>query len=385
MSARLMRTLPPTNSPASYNEVVIAPFDLVQRRAEGFPALALKVRVTQHVIAEAVVGQRVGGQLAVVGEPVVRELLGAEHQHVAVAQLVVLDDGKRGEGLAETHAVGKDAAIEGFELIDDAHRGIALKLIQRLPDDGVLPAGAVFGQHVFAEIRQELIEDVVQHQEIDAFLLVHRCNMLDEARGDIFHLVRRIPDLLKQRVELRRRRLGHAHGHAGDGVAALIAEVHRGEALKRLVDNKALGGVHAGKLLHRRAGGVGAECGFALDPFRAVAGDGTLGQPVLEPDLELAAVEGTLPLGFRNVKLAPLAPHSVGDLVRYEGRGGEDELERIDLLQLGPQGLVSEDREIGRGNAQSRPGRQGALEVVAQTLVDIVDKQHAESRGSCAC
>jgi hypothetical protein len=109
------------------HEVVVAPVDPVQRCAERLAAGAAQVGVAQHVVVEAVLGEDVGLEVAVVVEPVVGQLLGAQHQHRLVAQLVVLDHGQRGEGLAQAHAVGQDAAAVGFQLVDDAGGGIFLE------------------------------------------------------------------------------------------------------------------------------------------------------------------------------------------------------------------------------------------------------------------
>ena len=98
------------------------------------PLVRLQVGVAEHVVVEAVLGEDVGLEVAVVVQPVVGELLGAEHQHGVVAQLVVLDDGQGGEGLAQADAVGQDAAVVGFQLVDDAGGGIALEVEELLPD-----------------------------------------------------------------------------------------------------------------------------------------------------------------------------------------------------------------------------------------------------------
>ncbi len=50
-------------------------------------------------VVQAVAGEDVGLERAVVGEPVVRELLWAEDEHGLVPQLVVFDHCQSGEGL----------------------------------------------------------------------------------------------------------------------------------------------------------------------------------------------------------------------------------------------------------------------------------------------
>ena len=89
--------------------------------------------------------QDVGGQVAVVGAPVLRELLGAEDEDGLVAQLVVLDHRERGEGLSEADAVGEDASVEGLELVDETNHRVLLKLEERPPDFRVPVTRPVIG------------------------------------------------------------------------------------------------------------------------------------------------------------------------------------------------------------------------------------------------
>ena len=155
------------------------------------PAGAEQVGVAEHVVVEAVAGKDVGREVAVVVEPVVGQLLGAEHQDGAVAQLVILDDGQRREGLAQADAVGQDAAVVGFQLVDDAGGGIALEVEELLPNEAVLVAGQVVGQDVFVDVVEELAEDVVEHQEVDALgrvLLIDGGDVIAEAFGHVFNL-----------------------------------------------------------------------------------------------------------------------------------------------------------------------------------------------------
>ena len=90
--------------------------------------------MAKDVVVEAVLGEDVGLEVAVVVEPVVGQLLGAQHQDGLVPQLVVLDHGQRREGLAQAHAVGQDAAAVGFQLVDDACGRVPLVVEELLPD-----------------------------------------------------------------------------------------------------------------------------------------------------------------------------------------------------------------------------------------------------------
>ena len=94
--------------------------------------------MAQDVVVEAVLGENVGGQIGVVVEPVVRKLLGAQDQHRPIAQLVIFDHRQRGEGFAKADAVGQNAAVVRFQLVDDPGGGVALEVEQLVPDEAVL-------------------------------------------------------------------------------------------------------------------------------------------------------------------------------------------------------------------------------------------------------
>ena len=141
-------------------------------------------------VVESVGGEDVGLEWAVVGQPVVGEFFRAEDEDGLVAQLVVFDDGEGGEGFAEADAIGEDAAVVGFQLVDQADGGIALEVEELFPNGSVLVAGAVIGKDVLIDVLKELAENVVEHHEIDAFRGVLRIDvgdMLDDLVGDGDH------------------------------------------------------------------------------------------------------------------------------------------------------------------------------------------------------
>src|SRR5690625_709235 len=112
--------------------------------------------MSEHVIVEAVAGEYVCGQVRVVIGPVFSKFLGTENEHGLIAQFIIFDYSKGGEGLSQADAVGKDAAVVGLQFIDDPGGGVALKVVQRLPDLGVLIAGAVVGQDIIVDVVEEL-------------------------------------------------------------------------------------------------------------------------------------------------------------------------------------------------------------------------------------
>ena len=130
------------------DQIVIAPIDAVEWRAERFTAGAEQVRVTEHIVIEAVAGKDVRSEIAVVIEPVVGQLLGAKHKYGAIPKLVVLDDGQSGECLSQSDAVGKNTAVVGFELVDDAGGGITLEVVELFPNEAVLVPSQVVRKYV---------------------------------------------------------------------------------------------------------------------------------------------------------------------------------------------------------------------------------------------
>ena len=130
-------------------------------------AVAGEVGVVQHVVVEAVGGQEVAAVVGLVERPVVAQALGHQHQHAVIAQLVVLDDGQRLEGLTEADAVGDDAAAEALQLVDGADDAVALELEELLPDDGVADAGGGLDDALFVQFVAEVLEEVVEGQVVD--------------------------------------------------------------------------------------------------------------------------------------------------------------------------------------------------------------------------
>ena len=182
------------------DQIIITPVNAVQRNAERLSRGAGEVGVAQNVIIEAIPGEDVGRQVAVVVQPVVREFLGAQHQHRAVAQFVIFHNGQSRECFTKPHAVGQDAAVVSFQLIDNAYCGITLKIEKLVPDQRALITRAVVGQDVFIDIIEEIPENIVEHQEIDALrriFLIDRGNMITDCVGHIFKFCWVIPDLFK--------------------------------------------------------------------------------------------------------------------------------------------------------------------------------------------
>ena len=180
--------------------------------------------MVEHVVLQAVARDGVVHDVRVVGDPVVAQLLGAQHEHVLVAALVVLDHGERGERLAQANGIGQDAAVVGLELVDDGERRVLLEVVELVPNEAVAEAQPLVGQHVLGDVVQELAEYAVERHVVDELgrvLLVHGRDAVDDGVGDVVELARvpGVVELLEQGA-----RLGgvQAHGHVGD-VRGIVA------------------------------------------------------------------------------------------------------------------------------------------------------------------
>ncbi len=147
-------------------QVVVLPADVLQVDVAAHAVIAGQVGVVEHVVGEAVVRKRIA---VVVGAPpqgpVLAQALGTQHEHAAVALLVVLDDGQSLVGLSKADAVGDDAALVLLELADGAHHRIALEVVELAPNHGLLEPEA--GQHrVVPVVLQEVPEDVIEGEEV---------------------------------------------------------------------------------------------------------------------------------------------------------------------------------------------------------------------------
>jgi hypothetical protein len=111
--------------------------------------------------------ERVAPVVGLVERPVVAQAFGRQHQDAVVAQLVVLDDGERLEGLSQAHAVGQDAAAEALELVDRADDAVSLELVELLPDPRVADAGGALDDALLVQLVAQVLEQVVEDAEVD--------------------------------------------------------------------------------------------------------------------------------------------------------------------------------------------------------------------------
>ena len=148
------------------DEVVVAPVDVGEVDVAGETTVAGQVGVVQDVVVEAIGRQEVAAVVGLVERPVVAQPLGDQDQHAIVAQLVVLDDGERLEGLPEADAVGDDAAAEAVELVDRSDDAVALELVELLPDNRVADAGGRLDDLFFVECILGCAEEMVEDESV---------------------------------------------------------------------------------------------------------------------------------------------------------------------------------------------------------------------------
>ena len=289
-----------------HHKVVVAPVDTVEPDATGLATSPGEVRVGKHVVVEPVRREDVRRQIGVVVRPVLGELLRGEHQDRLVAQFVILDDRERGEGLSEANAVREDAAVVGLEFVDDAGGCVLLEVVEAVPDSCVLVSRAVVRENVLADVVQEVVKNVVENEEIDAFrgvLGIHGRDVIVDEVGDLSNLCLIGPDLVEEGYETCGGGCHQLVNHVGDGVAGFVPEVSRRKALDGHVGSPV---VHRRELLHGPARAVGPELDLVADPLSALACNGALGQFVTQPDLEVGAVEAGFSLPLRDEELATL-------------------------------------------------------------------------------
>ena len=208
------------------DEIIVAPVQQRQVEAVALALLTAEVGVEKHIVAQAVFLQRVVLVVALVGIPVVVQLLRAQDENGLIAVLVVLDDRKGGEGLSETYAVREDTAVVGFQLVDDGQCGILLEVVELVPYLRGLETRGFVGQHIFADVLQELIEDVVEGDEIDEvrrILAIDILDVLDDGFRHIAEVLLVQPEIVEVLQVGIADRGGQALDELEDVVAALTA------------------------------------------------------------------------------------------------------------------------------------------------------------------
>ena len=151
-------------------QIIVAPVEAFQIDAVAAAAVARQVGVVKHVVAQAVGGDRVVFVVALVSLPVDGKFFGAEDEHAFVAVFVVLDHGQSGKRLAQSDAVGEDAAVVFFQFADDAERGVFLEVVEQVPYLALFETGSFVRQAVdVGDVVEKFAEQVVESVKIDEF------------------------------------------------------------------------------------------------------------------------------------------------------------------------------------------------------------------------
>ena len=158
--------------------------------------------MVQNVIAQPICRDGVIDVVRFVGRPVVRKLLGAEHQHAQVAVFVVLDNGQRSECLAEADAVRQNAAVILFQLTDNCENRVFLECVEFVPDLALTETVGIVRQIIGRYIGQKIAENVVEREEIQklrAVFPICSSDTFEYLLRHILHFSAVCPELVKER------------------------------------------------------------------------------------------------------------------------------------------------------------------------------------------
>ena len=187
------------------HQAVVLPVDHRKIDAVRLSGPTRKVGMVENGVAEPVRHQRIVAVIGAVGVPVVRQLLGTQHQYALVPLLVILDDGEGRKGLAESDRISEDASVELLKLVDDRKRGVLLEVVKHVPDLRLLEADRIVRENILVDVLNELGEDIVERQVIHEFrriLAIRGGNRGQDLVRDVLHLLRIVPDRIERRKEL---------------------------------------------------------------------------------------------------------------------------------------------------------------------------------------
>ena len=158
--------------------------------------------MVQNVIAQPIRRNWIVDVVRFVGRPVVRKLLGTEHQHAQIAVFVVFDNGQRSECFAEADAVRQNAAVVLFQLADNCENRVFLECVEFVPDLALTETVGIVRQIVGGYIGQEITKNVVEREEIQklrAVFPIRSSDTFEYLLRHIFHFSAVCPELVKER------------------------------------------------------------------------------------------------------------------------------------------------------------------------------------------
>ena len=158
--------------------------------------------MVQNVIPQSIRRNRIVDVVRFVGRPVVRKLLGAEHQHAQIAVFVIFDNSQRSKCLAEADAVRQNAAVILFQLTDNCENRVFLECVEFVPDLALTETVGIVRQIVGGYIGQEIAENMVEREEIRklrAVFPICSSDTFEYLLRHIFHFSAVCPELVKER------------------------------------------------------------------------------------------------------------------------------------------------------------------------------------------
>ena len=191
--SRYLTTITEVMALVNHYQVVVAPIQTREIYAIRQASITAEVCMKQHIIAQTVFFKRIVLIVALICIPVLIEFFRAEHQYALIAVLVILDDRNCRKGLTQTDRVSQDTTIIGLQLVDDGQSRILLEVIELIPYLRTFETRSLIGQHILADILQELIEDIIERDEIDEVWRVLTINIFDVLYDSIRHVGQLFP------------------------------------------------------------------------------------------------------------------------------------------------------------------------------------------------
>ncbi|OQA30347.1 MAG: hypothetical protein BWY57_02897 [Betaproteobacteria bacterium ADurb.Bin341] len=323
------------------DEVVVAPVDAARSEVDAIrlAALAREVGVMEDIVAETILFEGVEVVVASVEEPVVGELLRAEHQDALVFQLEVFDDSKGFESFAKTDAVSEDAAAVLFEFVDGRLGAIALKLEQSLPNSRVGKADFPQGFVERDAFLNETTEELVERLEVDELGWLISVDLEEVFEDRLLHVLNTggvIPEFLEPLLQI-----GTVPVPIDDEVELhVVIGGSEAEATRREVRAAEDGGgnLSAADVRHLSVEEPGVGDGTDFDLVSHPLGAGLSQMPLIEPVRQCQAI------------VAEDVGGAIGLLwidVLDKGRFTEEQANTAKVVQLGAQFVVGEDCEVG--------------------------------------
>ena len=148
-------------------QIVVAPVQAIEIQTIRASLCAREIRVEQYIIAQTITGNGVVDIVVLIGIPVPCQLFRAQYKNRLVAVFIVFYYRKGGEGLAQADAIGQDAAVVFFELVDDCKHRITLEIIQHAPNLALFEPGRFVRQYIFGNVLEEFAKHIIESNEVN--------------------------------------------------------------------------------------------------------------------------------------------------------------------------------------------------------------------------